>query len=88
MPSGMRYVISFNDHNHNSFLIILLISAQKIWDKMETLNHRISRLKIEKQFAWLMTITLVVMGFPLFKNALVFVLEKLYELFIQHGIER
>ncbi len=53
---------------------------------METLNHSISRLKIEKQFAWLITMALAVMSFPLFKNALVFVLEKLYELFIQHGI--
>jgi hypothetical protein len=53
---------------------------------MKTLDHNISWLKIEKQLVWLITIILATSALPLLKNALVFVLEKLYELFIQHGI--
>lgn len=53
---------------------------------METLNHNISRLKIDRQFAWIITMTLVIIGFPLIKSMIVPVLEKIYELFIQHGI--
>ena len=55
---------------------------------METINHDISRQKIDKQFAFLVTLTLVVKGFPLFRNAIVLVLEKLYELFIQQSISK
>lgn len=54
--------------------------------EMKTLNYDINRLKIEKEFAWLMTITLMVAGLPLLKNAVVSILLKLYELFIQHAI--
>ncbi|HEY5370592.1 MAG TPA: hypothetical protein VIJ75_16525 [Hanamia sp.] len=53
---------------------------------MKTLNHDIRRLKIEKEFAWLMTIALMVTGLPLLKNAVVSILVKLYELLIQHVI--
>lgn len=53
---------------------------------MKTLNHDTRRLKIEKEFAWLMTIALMVTGLPLFRNAIVSILIKLYELFIQHVI--
>lgn len=55
---------------------------------METLNHNMSRLKIEKQLAWLMTAILVFIAFPFFRNAVVLLLEKLYELLIQHDIVR
>jgi hypothetical protein len=53
---------------------------------MTTLNHHTSRLKIEKGFVWLMTIALMVVGLPLLKNAIVSILLKLYEMFIQHTI--
>jgi len=55
-------------------------------NEMKTLNHDIRRLKIEKEFAWLMTIALMVTGLPLLKNAVVSILVKLYELLIQHVI--
>ena len=41
---------------------------------------------MEKEFAWLMTIALMVAGLPLLKNAVVSILIKLYELLIQHVI--
>jgi hypothetical protein len=53
---------------------------------MKTLNHELSKLKIENEFSWLITIALLVAGFPLLKNAVVSILVKLYEVFIQHGI--
>ncbi len=53
---------------------------------MKALNHDIRRLKMEKEFAWLMTIALMVASLPLLKNAVVSILIKLYELLIQHVI--
>jgi hypothetical protein len=53
---------------------------------MKTLNSELSRLKIEKEFSWLITIALLVAGFPLLKNAIVSILVKFYEIFIQHSI--
>ena len=55
-------------------------------NEMKALNHDIRRLKMEKEFAWLMTIALMVAGLPLLKNAVVSILIKLYELLIQHVI--
>lgn len=55
-------------------------------EEMTSLNHDMRRLKIEKEFAWLMTIALMIAGLPLLKNVVIFVLVKLYELFIQHAI--
>lgn len=54
--------------------------------QMETVNHEIARLKIDKLSAWLMTIVLMIAGLPILKNAIVLILEKLYQLFIQHAI--
>jgi hypothetical protein len=53
---------------------------------MKTLNPEFSRLKIEKEFSWLITIALLVAGFPLLKNAIVSILVKIYEVVIQHAI--
>lgn len=53
---------------------------------MKTFPHDTRQVKMEKEFAWLMTIALVVTGLPLFKNAIVSILIKLYELLIQHVI--
>ncbi|HET7116934.1 MAG TPA: hypothetical protein VFI29_10615 [Hanamia sp.] len=53
---------------------------------MTTLNHNFSRSKIEKEFAWLITIILIVAGLPILKNVIVLILEKLYQLFIQHAM--
>jgi hypothetical protein len=55
---------------------------------MQILNHDISWLKIEIQFAWLMTIALMIVGLPLLKGVIVSILLKLYELFIQHAFEK
>lgn len=55
-------------------------------NEMKALNHDIRRLKMEKEFAWLMTIALMVASLPLLKNAVVSILIKLYELLIQHVI--
>lgn len=53
---------------------------------METFNHDIIQIKTVNQLAWLMTITFVIVIFPLFKNAFVLALEKLYDLFVLQGI--
>jgi hypothetical protein len=52
---------------------------------MEALNQNINHLKIDNQFAWLMTISLLIIGFPLFKNTLMALFLKVYELFIQQA---
>lgn len=52
---------------------------------MKTLSYDINRSKIEKEFAWLATLILGIAGFPLLKKAIIFMLAKLYELFIQHA---
>ena len=55
-------------------------------NEMKALNHDIRRLKMEKEFAWLMTISLMVVSLPFLKNAVIFILVKLYEPLIQHVI--
>ena len=55
-------------------------------NRMKTLSNDTSQLKIEKEFAWLMTIVLMIAGLPILKNEIVLILEKLYQLFIQHAI--
>lgn len=55
-------------------------------NEMKALNHDIRRLKMEKEFAWLMAIALMVVSLPFLKNAVVFILVKLYEPLIQHVI--
>jgi len=55
---------------------------------MITLNNDISRIKTEKTIIWLVTVALMIAGFPALKAILVFILEKLYELFLQHGMGR
>jgi hypothetical protein len=53
---------------------------------MTTLNQDIRQFKIEKEFAWLLTLAVLIAGLPILKNAVVFILEKLYELFIQYSV--
>ncbi len=55
-------------------------------NEMKALHHDINRFNIEKQFLWLITVLLLVAGLPLLKNIIVFILVKLYELFIQQTI--
>jgi len=50
---------------------------------METLHHNISRFNFGKEITWIITIALMVAGLPVLKNAIIFILVKLYELFIQ-----
>jgi hypothetical protein len=52
---------------------------------MTILNHDTRWLPVEKELAWLFTLALMVAGLPLLKNAIVFILENLYELFIQQA---
>lgn len=53
---------------------------------MKALHFDSNQLKVEREIAWIITLGLVVAGFPLFKNAVIFILIKLYELLIQHVI--
>jgi len=55
---------------------------------MKTFTQDIHRIRIRKEFAWLITMMLIITGLPALKNAIVFILVKLYELFIQRTIER
>lgn len=53
---------------------------------MKTLNYDINRSKIEKGIIWFVTVAIMIAGLPIIRHILVFIIEKLYELFIQHGI--
>lgn len=57
-------------------------------NEMKALNYNISWSKIQKEFAWLVTVALMIAGLPTLRNILVFILEKLYELFIQQAIRK
>lgn len=57
-------------------------------NEMTTLNNDINRLRIEKRIIWLIAVALMIAGLPALKAALVFILEKLYELFLQYGMGR
>jgi len=57
----------------------------KINNKMKIVTQDINRIKIQKEFAWLVTIVLMIAGLPILKNAIVSVLVKLYEMVIQRG---
>ena len=52
---------------------------------MKIVTQDINRIKIQKEFAWLVTIVLMIAGLPILKNAIVSVLVKLYEMVIQRG---
>ncbi|MGN6193886.1 MAG: hypothetical protein ACTHOB_03040 [Ginsengibacter sp.] len=43
---------------------------------------------MEKEFAWLITIALLMSNFPALKKAIVFIVAMLYNLFVEHGIEK
>ena len=55
---------------------------------MAAIPQDINRVKIQKEFARLITMVLAIAGLPLLKNAIVAFLMKLYELLIQQAIER
>ena len=55
---------------------------------MLTAGRPINKLKVDKLTGWVTTGLLVIIGFPFFKNIIVSILVKLYELFIQQAIER
>lgn len=85
-----------NEYLESSFLMTSGIESIELQcyfrfinlNEMITLNHDISRLRIEKKIIWLVTIALMIAGLPALKAILVFILEKLYELFVQHGMGR
>jgi len=52
---------------------------------MRTSIDNSTQLKIEKEMIWFLTFLLMIIGLPILKNAAIFILAKLYELFIQHG---
>lgn len=55
---------------------------------MEALTQNNYKAKMQKEFAWLITITLMVLGLPFLKNTIVAILVKLYEMFIQRNIAK
>jgi hypothetical protein len=54
---------------------------------MKTLNQEFSQAIMGKNIAWLVAMLLMISSFPLLKKAVAFILLKLYEVFIQQGIE-
>ena len=54
---------------------------------METLHHNISHFNFGKEITWLITIALMAAALPILKNAIIFILERLYELFIQDALK-
>ena len=53
---------------------------------MATIKRYINKSKGDQRTVWFITALLVIAGFPSLKNFAVFVLMKLYELFVQHAI--
>ena len=54
---------------------------------MEVTKHFLNKLKTDRLAVWFITALFTIIGFPYLKNLIVFILIKLYELFIQHGID-
>jgi hypothetical protein len=52
---------------------------------MEAITRNNYRANIQREYAWLITMLLMIAGLPLFKNVIVVILEKLYELLIQRA---
>ena len=63
----------------NSFVLYALA--------MNTTNHYLNKLKTDRPAVWFITALFTIVGFPYVKNLIVFILIKLYELFIQHGVD-
>ena len=55
---------------------------------MNTTKHYLYKLKTDRPAVWFITALFTIIGFPYVENLIVFILIKLYELFIQHGIGR
>lgn len=64
----------------------MIISVSN-FHKMKTLNQEFSQAMMGKNIAWLVAMLLIIGSFPLLKKAVAFILLKLYEVFIQQGIE-
>lgn len=54
---------------------------------MNTTKHYLYKLKTDRLAVWFITALFTIIGFPYLKNLIVFILIKLYELFIQHGVD-
>lgn len=54
---------------------------------MITARHYISKTNADKPAVWIITGLLFIIFFPYIKAFVVYMLLKLYELFIQHGME-
>jgi len=54
---------------------------------MITSQHHIAKTSLHKSEGWFITALLSVIFFPYLRNLVVYVLLKLYELVIQHGME-
>ncbi|HTN05494.1 hypothetical protein [Agriterribacter sp.] len=50
---------------------------------MKIFNYDGNSFNIGEQLVWLITVLLLIAGLPLLKNIIVFILVKLYEIFIQ-----
>ena len=46
--------------------------------------HYIDKVKFEVLVMWLITLVILIIGFRFFKDAIVFIMTKLYEFFIQN----
>ena len=55
---------------------------------MNNRKHCLNKSKIETLAVWFIIALLTIVGFPYVKNLIVFILIKLYEIFIQHDMGR
>jgi hypothetical protein len=76
-----------NDDNHCKFLNSYLILVYKIFYTNGNIAYNISHFNFRKEITWLITIALMAAALPILKNAIIFILEKLYELFIQDALK-
>jgi hypothetical protein len=66
-------------------VLLLIPQGTFKFKEMRTSIDNSTQLKIEKEMIWFLTFLLMIIGLPILKNAVIFILAKLYELFIQHG---
>ena len=75
-----------DDQNHCGCFVLEIVLLYTT--TMNTTKHYLNKLKPDRLSAWFITALFTIVGFPYLKNFIVFILIKLYELFIQHGIGR
>ncbi|MBN9350079.1 MAG: hypothetical protein J0H55_05275 [Chitinophagaceae bacterium] len=55
---------------------------------MRTITPSLEKMPPHKRLSWFVAVVLFITGLPLIKSFAVFILEKFYELFLQHNFQK